>query len=149
MVEWDKFSKGFLAGWIKTLLESMDKHLDEETKKKIFDETGSYCAQQHITEVLLDIKKYTKNFDEFLEKVNEQLKGTSWIKVNDETLIVTYSKCYCPMIELGMYRTPVQCNCSVGWLKKNLEAILEKTVEVELVQSVLRRGNQCEFKIKI
>jgi predicted hydrocarbon binding protein len=112
-------------------------------------ETGSYCAQQHITEVLVDIKKNTKNFDEFLEKVNEQLKGISWAKINEDTLIVTYSKCYCPMIELGLYRTPIQCNCSVGWLKKNLEAVLEKTVNVELVQSVLRDGNQCEFKIKI
>jgi hypothetical protein len=149
MVEWDKFSKGFLAGWIKTLLESMDKHLDEDTKKKIMGETGSYCAQQHIIEVLVDIKKNTKNFDEFLEKVNEQLKGTSWTKINEDTLIVTYSKCYCPMIELDMYRTPVQCNCSVGWLKKNLETVLEKAVDVELVQSVLQDGNQCEFKVKI
>ena len=149
MVEWDKFSKGFLAGWIKTLLESMDKHLDDDTKKKILNETGSYCAQQHITEILLDMHKQSKDFDDFLAKVNKQLKGTSWTKVNDSTLIVTYSKCYCPMIELGMYRTPIQCNCSIGWLKKNLEAVLGKTVEVELVQSVLRNGNQCEFKVKL
>lgn len=51
MTELEDFSKGFLAGWLKTLMESIDKNLDEETRLKIFKETGTFCAKAHATEL--------------------------------------------------------------------------------------------------
>ncbi len=40
MTDLEDFSKGFLAGWLKTLMDSMEKNLDEETRLKIFKEAG-------------------------------------------------------------------------------------------------------------
>ncbi|HUT80228.1 MAG TPA: hypothetical protein VMZ29_03420 [Candidatus Bathyarchaeia archaeon] len=51
------------------------------------------------------------------------------------------------MVGFGLYRTPVQCNCSVGWIKENLEEVLEKPVTVKLEDSVLKGGAKSIFTV--
>ena len=149
MSDWEKFSRGFLTEWLKTLLTSMEKHLDEETRLKIFRETGGFCARAHATELFKKLKETTDNFDKFLVAVNKELKGTSWKKINDKTLKVIYNQCYCPIVASGIHKLPIQCDCSVGWIKENLEMVLEKPIEVTLMESILRGGSKCEFKVDI
>ena len=149
MTDWEQFSKGFLTEWIKTLLNSMEKHLDEDTRLKIFRETGGFCAKAHAAELFNNLKKSTKDFDEFLEKLNERLKGTSWTKNKDGTLTVIYNQCFCPITNIGVHKLPIQCDCSVGWIVENLGMVLEKEVKVTLKESVLRGGSKCEFLVEI
>ncbi|MBN1330289.1 MAG: hypothetical protein JXA54_12515 [Candidatus Heimdallarchaeota archaeon] len=143
----ENFSKGFLADWIKILMESINENVDNETRQKIFAKTGSYCAQAHAKELFITIKNSTSDFNEFLVQINEKMKGTTWEQIDSNTLRVTYERCYCPMINFGLYKTPVQCNCSIGWLKENLEMVLDKKVNVKLDESVLNGGTKCFFTI--
>jgi hypothetical protein len=43
----------------------------------------------------------------------------------------------------------IYCQCSIGYVKVQHELALKRTVEVELVDSVLRGGNRCKFKITV
>ena len=147
MADLENFTKGFLAEWLKTLLESMDKNLDEETRLKIFKETGTFCAKAHATELFKEIKMKTNDVNELMTMLNEKLKGTTWEIVDDGKLKVTYERCFCPIVGYGLHKSEVQCDCSIGWLKKNLDILFNKDVVVKLVDSVLRGGSKCEFLI--
>lgn len=43
----------------------------------------------------------------------------------------------------------VVCNCSLGWQKRTWETVLGKKVDVELVESVLRGGKRCVFRVRV
>lgn len=147
MTDLEDFSKGFLAGWLKTLMESIDKNLDEETRLKIFKETGTFCAKAHATELFKEIRLKTNDPKELMIMLNEKIKGTTWEIIEEGKLKVIYNQCFCPIVGIGLHNSAVQCDCSIGWLKKNLEILFNKDVAVELAESVLRGGSKCEFLI--
>jgi predicted hydrocarbon binding protein len=147
MTDLEDFSKGFLAGWLKTLMESLDKNLDEETRLKIFKDTGTFCAKAHATELFKEIKLKTHDPKELMTMLNEKLKGTTWEIIDEGKLKVIYERCFCPIVGFGLHKSEVQCDCSIGWLKKNLEILFNKDVDVELKDSVLRGGSKCEFLV--
>ena len=148
MTDWEKFSKGFLKEWIETLMESMEKYLDEDTRKKVMQHCGRFCARAHALEMFQDLKSKTESLDDFLEKLNSAIKGVNWSKVDDNTLTVEYEKCFCPLHQTGLVESSTQCNCSTGWLKENMEDYFEKEVEVTLEHSVLKGYPTCKFTIK-
>jgi len=149
MTDLEDFSKGFLAGWLKTLMDSMEKNLDEKTRLKIFKETGTFCAKAHATELFKEIKLKTHDTKELIALLNEKLQGTTWEIIDKDKLRVVYERCFCPIVGFGLLKSEVQCDCSIGWLKKNLEILFNKDVAVELKESVLRGGSKCEFLIDI
>ena len=148
MTDWENFSKGFLKDWIETLLESLEKNLDDDTRKKVMQHCGRFCARCHALEMFQDLKGKTENLDEFLEKLNSTVQGVNWTKVDDSTVTVEYEKCFCPLHQAGLVDSSTQCNCSTGWLKENMEDYFEKEVEVTLEQSVLQGYPTCKFAIK-
>jgi hypothetical protein len=121
--------------------------LDEETRLKVFKETGTFCAKAHATELFKEIKTKTNDVNELMTMLNEKLKGTNWEIVEEGKLKVTYERCFCPIVGYGLHKSEVQCDCSIGWLKKNLEILFNKDVAVKLAESVLREGSKCEFLI--
>ena len=148
MTDWEKFSKGFLKEWIETLLESMEKNLDEDTRKKVMQHCGRFCARAHALEMFQGLKTKTNNLDEFLEKLNATIPGVTWKKEDEETITVEYEKCFCPLHHTGLVDSSTQCNCSTGWVKENMEDYFEKEVKVTLEQSVLQGYPSCKFTIK-
>ncbi|MHA1186560.1 MAG: hypothetical protein ACTSSK_06730 [Candidatus Heimdallarchaeota archaeon] len=148
MTDWEKFSEGFLSEYLETLMKSMEKHLDEETRIKILNETGKFCARAHATELFKQIKAETKDFPEFIVELNKKVQGTNWEILDDKSVKITYSKCFCPIVDVGLHKLPVQCDCSAGWIKHNLETVLEKPVKVTINNTVLRGASECEFVAK-
>jgi len=58
--------------------------------------------------------------------------------------------CLCPFVEskpAGL--SPTCCFCSVGYVKVMHEMRLGRPVEVELLDSVLKGGKRCRFKITV
>ena len=147
MTDLEDFSKGFLAGWLKTLMDSMEKNLDEETRLKIFKEAGTFCAKAHATELFKEIKLKTNDENELVGMLNDKLQGTTWEIIDEGKLKVIYERCFCPLVEFGLHKSEVQCDCSISWLKYNLKILFNKKVDVELKESVIRGGSKCEFLI--
>lgn len=149
MNDLEKIPKKFLSGWLKALLESMEKNLDEEKRKEIFNATGSFCAQAHAAALFREIKTETNDLNELIDILNEKLKGTRWKLTDDKKLEIVYEQCYCPFINAKLHSSPIQCDCSTGWLKENLEILFNKDINVELQESVLKGANQCTFIAEI
>ncbi|MFW9923884.1 MAG: DUF6144 family protein [Candidatus Thorarchaeota archaeon] len=149
MVDWEKLPKEFLAGWLQTLMDSMNENLDEESRQKVLSKTGGYCARAHATDLFKKIKLQSNDINELISILNKELKGTKWSLDNGNKLTVIYEKCYCPFINTKLHHSEVQCDCSVGWLKENLEILFNKEINVELKESVVRGGTQCTFNAEI
>ena len=59
--------------------------------------------------------------------------------------------CYCPIIRnyLDQGMSPTFCNCGAGWVKQQWEGILKLPLQIELVHSLLKGDEKCEFMIHI
>jgi effector-binding domain-containing protein len=57
--------------------------------------------------------------------------------------------CYCPLIREHLDKgMPVTfCYCGAGWYRQQWEGALQKPVRVEIVKSILKGDDQCEFAI--
>jgi len=129
------------------LLGILSAQMDEKTLNETLLELGRYCAT---TDPKLESCR--GNFDGYCE----HLKHT-WgdeVTYDREKGVITVTSpertdCFCPFIGVR-YNTPkVVCNCSLGWQQHTWETILGKPVKVELVESVLRGGKRCIFKIQV
>jgi hypothetical protein len=61
--------------------------------------------------------------------------------------------CHCPRVrdiqKTGKRLSTTYCHCSAGFYKKNFEEILERPVDVEIVQTVLSGDDVCSFAIHL
>ena len=59
--------------------------------------------------------------------------------------------CFCPLIRdhLDDGISPTFCNCSSGWFRKQWEGATGKPVRVEIVRSLLKGHDACEFLVHI
>ena len=139
--------------WVKRvftrLLETMDKTLDEPTRQKILISMGRECAN-----VWGFPAKYKGNFEEFWNKEIERWKEAAEIAEYDREkgviMISSAERTDCTCVFVDKEKTPRYfCDCSLGWQMELFETILRKPVKVELVDSVLRGGKRCVFKIRI
>jgi predicted hydrocarbon binding protein len=131
--------------WIKSLVQSLDENVDEETRAKILERCGRNCISQSMTAKAKKIKKNSKDLDEFLVKLSKNWKH---LKLDGKEIYVEYEKCYCPLVRDYPEKLSVTfCNCSRGWLKELFESALEKPVEVKLEKSIKRGDEICRFRV--
>ena len=59
--------------------------------------------------------------------------------------------CLCPTVEAQKAGdiSPTYCHCSVGYMKEMHERRFGRSVDVELVDSVLMRAKRCRFRITL
>jgi hypothetical protein len=136
--------------WIKAvftrMLEAMEKHVDEPTRQTILMAMGRECASR-----LGYPTKYKGNPEGFWNEVLTRWKETAQYDKEKGTITIASSErtdCTCIFVDKDK-TPPYFCNCSLGWQAEMYETILSKPVKVELVESVLRGGKRCVFKIHI
>lgn len=129
------------------LLEILVDRMDEKAMNEILRQLGRSCAsmlpliQQHKGDIEGFIREFKKLANEDI--VYDREKGLVTVTSQERT------DCYCPLIGCR-YNTPkIVCNCSLGWQQYTYETLLDKEVQVELKESVLRGGKRCVFQIRI
>jgi len=146
------------ARWMKGAMERLDKLVDEETKLTIMENCGYNCAKMNkgaIEEAVARRKEF-KTANEFLEAEQKSpTKGTRLVREGD-VLYQYYTpqsygvRCYCEMVAAAEGEvSPTYCHCSKGFVKTLWEAVLEKPVEVEFIQSAISGANECKFAVRI
>lgn len=133
--------------WLSELVNGMDESITEEAKKKVFQKCGKACFSScNITETIKECMKNTDNIESLLNELNKIGIGGGKLKLEGNTISGTYEKCYCPLRnEMGEGISPSFCNCTRGWAKSMFEIILDKEVEVELIQAIGRGDKVCKF----
>ncbi len=134
--------------WITSLMYSMDKNVDEETRAKILEQCGRRCQTQSLVQKARKIYKQSKNVDEFIDKFSQVYKN---LHREGDNIYITYPRCYCSFVN----KIPngklswTWCNCSRGWAKQLFEAALDRPVEVVLEKSIVHGDSKCRFRIKL
>ncbi len=128
------------------LVRILNDNLDGPTRRKILENLGRECAKQYSS--LTD--KYKGNVNAFLDAIQRQwVEKAEYDEMAGTIRIVDKSKnCTCPLVDQS--QTPADfCDCTLGWQKETYSAILGRSVEVALEESILRGGKRCVFRIQV
>jgi hypothetical protein len=150
------------ALWVKNAIERLDALTDEKTKIQVMQNCGYNCSRKNskVIERAVARRKRFASLNDFL--VAEQKKPPTGTRFTREGNIVyqTYTpqtftrpmRCYCSLFRQLPTKETVSftyCNCSRGFVEKYWEAILQKPVKVELLQSAISGAKECTFSIRI
>jgi predicted hydrocarbon binding protein len=142
------------GGWINAILHELDG-LDEKTKVSLLEKTGRYCAECHSMSAVKRIVEETEDVQERLNLMKERMHFPE-IKVKGENPIesisLTYPKmeqpCICPLVQYGVVElNPTLCECTKGWVKANMEVLLEQPVKVTIEKTAARGDDTCRFTV--
>jgi predicted hydrocarbon binding protein len=138
--------KKFTERWVTNLMRSIDAHLDEETKINLMESCGRACARESAIGAAEkcegDLTKLLSTLEKWIGKGNVQRDG--------DVVHVIYPRCLCHLVAKQPPRLPdTYCYCSRGWLKEMFETVHGEPVEVELLESIKRGGEQCSFTVRL
>jgi hypothetical protein len=159
------------ARWIKGAMERLDSLVDEETKKQIMVRTCPHTYPRGRIKKLRKQYKQLGSIDKLLEIMynDKSYGGTSYYDFpqrKGDTVYITkvpcnprshqkakselerkLAYCHCPWARAALKThekvSPFFCYCSISWDKQLWEGILEKTVKIEIVESLLKGDNHC------
>jgi hypothetical protein len=132
--------------WITTLMNGLEKNVDEKFLSKILEQCGRQCQSQSFVKKARDVYQNSKSTDEFLEKLGRIYKH---LHKEGNSVYIVYPRCYCSQVNKipkgklsGMY-----CNCSRGWAKALFEGALDRPVEVIKEKSIIGGDSECRFRV--
>ncbi len=133
--------------WIKELLQSLDNHVDESTKKSILGECGEKCPFTHFTDSkILDLKSNSSSEKEFLDGLCEQWR----LHKKGDQYYVIFDQCYCPLVNENIAgASKTLCYCTLGNIKHKFRLGLGREVDVDIQKTILAGDDECRFHINI
>jgi len=158
--DWRKMEEAGMK--FKAMMDHMDTMLDEETKTKLLNACGRSCFINAFG--VADERKpspeqaeaYLRNLEKSGIEIRRENGAITvfyrWgAKQNPYGLSMQEGYCMCPIVESGAPgMSKSYCNCSAGYVKEGLERSTGKTVlRVEVLESILRGGRDCRFKVVI
>ena len=88
------------------------------------------------------------NLQEFCARFNQAYAPENILETKDDALFLIYPTCYCSCVNRIDKQLPaIWCYCTLGYTKKMFEHILERSVTVELLESVKTGDGRCVIKI--
>lgn len=135
----------FKEDWVTTLMENMEAQIEEKTRFMLMQSCGRRCARRGAIQIAESCKNDVKKMADIFSKFPD-LELT----IQDEGSIhVTYGKCLCELVNHGPKRLPdTYCECSKGWLLEMFETAVQKSVDIEILQTIKRGGDSCKFVVK-
>ena len=148
-VEWAKV-------WTKRFFDVLDQELDEPTRRRIMERTGTLCHEGSMKGAkppTVGVERMVKAIAEHNGPDSVSRDGNvihfNYVK-NSAGLRVADGYCLCPLVEDGPADlSPTFCHCSVGYVRHMFETALGRKTKVDLLESVRRRGKTCRFRIEL
>jgi hypothetical protein len=149
----------FAEKWVRRFFDVLDTTLDPATRKKVMLAAGRACFLEYIKESGQEIKPTTvewlaawaaKNATDGSMRVEDNVIYYQYMSAAETGLPSEEGACLCPLVETkpaGLSGT--YCLCSVGYVQQWHEMMLDRPVEVELLESTLTGGKRCKFKITV
>jgi hypothetical protein len=150
----------FGDGWIRRFLEVMERNLDEATRERLMRANGEACYAAYAGKdpPWADPVSFERFADWIARSGKEQGYSVAGRDIFTEfTVNAETGKpspegvCLCPMVEAqAAGKIPAfYCLCAAGYVREMHERLLGRPVQVQLVDSVLRGGKRCKFKINL
>jgi predicted hydrocarbon binding protein len=137
----------FTHKWVENLIDSIDAHLDEETRIAVMESCGRACARRGPAYAAQECQG---DVDAWLVRLAKWHGGEEHVQRDGDVVHLTCTECLCDLVKDGPPKLPgTYCHCSRGWMKEVFEKVVGKPVEVTLVESIKRGGQQCKFVIHL
>lgn len=141
------------AVWIDDLLGAVKTNPAPDSIKLI-ERCGKNCATRNnvigLMRQLREDAAHCNTRTEFVEFLREQLPMITFSETPDGIVASTVKdKCNCKMAPEISNNKDTLCNCTLGHQKAMWGEFFGKSVDVEIVETILRGGNECVFKIII
>lgn len=139
--------------WINTVLSEIS-NLREGEGEKILENCGRSCSKSSGSPQLAkEIRKKIaeKNDINLLFKAykEEVYKNSPRLYKENDTIFLEYHSCGCPMVKTMENLDSFLCNCTKGYSKAIFEALFDKSVDVEILESILKGNKICKLAIKV
>jgi hypothetical protein len=151
-----------VAAWVQVAMARLDRLVDQETRIRIMSRCGYNCALINNTVIKKAKSRRRKSatLDAFLEAEQQHPpEGTRLTREGDmlnlfytPRLFTESRRCYCALLRgLPDDQTVslTYCQCSRGFVQKMWEAILDRPVQVDLVESCAAGAPECKFAIHL
>lgn len=140
------------AEWVEDMLGAVKKSQDPSAIRLI-ECCGRGCARRrNAEESILQLKtaaakcKTRSDYAAFLDSI----MPVTVTEAKDGIIIHLEKKgCSCPMAKDISHNAEILCECTRGHEKAVWSAFFDRPVEVEVMESFLRGGNDCVIKIII
>lgn len=151
-----------IAVWTKKVVDKLDKLVNKKDRIKIMEKCGYNCSKVN-SRVIDNILKKRKKFDtleDFLRAEEKNPHPGTKLEYKGNIIYQYYTpgnftrpmRCYCSLFR-GLPKEQkvsiTYCHCSKAFVSKYWEAILEKPVKVELLESAISGSQVCKFAIYI
>ncbi len=137
---------GRVIQWINVILDELSK-LDDNKGIRLLHACGGKCSK---TSILLegaakirDEYKQDGDLDKLFDAFKIQYYNTPRLMKKGNNIILIFEECTCPIVKEGV-RNSYLCNCTIGYTKKIFETLFNKTIEVDLEQSILKGDKICK-----
>ncbi len=132
--------------WTQSICAALELNFDDDTIKSIRMD----CACGPDAGKINRLKKLYHScgsIEAFAEKATALQQGYE-MKYDGQSLYLLYPQCYCSCVKkINQLLSKTWCYCTLGYTKKMFEGILERPIDVELVDSVKMGGERCIIKI--
>jgi hypothetical protein len=141
---------------IKRIISKLDEQLDQPTRERIMEACGRICHDNATpNQKRVPTAAEARGFlDHMRSHYQAEVAGDETIvyfeyRNNPQGLNTADGYCLCPIFEIPPKDvSSTYCNCSRGYVAAIFEQGLGKPAKVELVESVLRGGKRCRFKVQ-
>ena len=138
------------AHCIKEMMVVLDQNTNAKTSRMIMEACGRRCISASTLQKARRIKQKAQNLDEMLNMLNEAHIGGGHLKREGGRILGIYDRCYCGSVsKTKELFSNTYCQCTCGWYRQLFEMLLEKTVEVELLSSIIQGNDRCRIAIHI
>jgi hypothetical protein len=148
----------FADGWVQRFFTAVDATLDEPTRRRLMEANGKSCYVAYAgpprrEPVTLEHFKdwIAQHGQERGYSVEGRVISFEYLSSAETHEASPERLCLCPMVEVQSVGkiSPTYCHCSVGYVREMHERMLGRPVQVELVDSVLRGGKRCRFRMTV
>lgn len=150
----------FIDGWVPRFFAAIDQTLDAPSRERLMTANGRSCFAAFAGPPKK--KAAPDALEKFKAWIAEKGKGQGY-SIEGQAISFEFvgsaetgqaspeSICLCPLAEAQKAGriSPTYCLCSVGYVKEMHERTLGRPVQVELVDSVLRGGKRCKFRMTV
>jgi predicted hydrocarbon binding protein len=136
------------ARCVKALMDVMDEDVDATTRVAVMEACGRSCIGKSTLKKAQKLQQQAADFDDLLRLLNENHIGGGHLHRQGSVILASYDRCYCGSVSHTKEAfSDTYCHCSGGWYRELFETLLDITVKVELLGSIIQGDKRCTFRI--